>query len=94
MRRRPILRTRLTRAGGFALVGAAMFGLAVLIAAVRLRDHRSTPMPPPSSIGFPLQAQLDRCRRIDRLEDVDDACRAAWTELRRRFFDGPEGARP
>jgi conjugative transfer region protein TrbK len=34
----------------------------------------------------PLGAELERCRKIARPDDVDDACRAAWAEIRRRFF--------
>lgn len=87
----PLLTKRVSRAGAFVLLGAVIF-----ISAIQF--HREKPMPllPPSSTSpmaaaadktnEALDATLERCRAIVRPEDVDDACRAAWAEVRCRFF--------
>jgi len=83
MRADPVLLKRIGRAAAFALVGAA-----ILAAGISL--HRA-PSPAPATApamqsADPLDAELARCRDIVRPEDVDDACRNAWAEVRRRFF--------
>jgi len=82
MRADPTLMKRLGRMIAFALVGAALAA-----AAARL-DNREAAIPPTpaAQVVGPLDAELERCRKIPRPEDVDDACRTAWAELRRRFF--------
>ncbi len=79
---------RVGRAGAFALLGAA-----ILISAIRFHQEKPTPVLPPLSVPPPvaqadtsLDATLERCRAIAQPEDVDAACRAAWAEVRRRFF--------
>ena len=92
MRADPILVKRITRATAFALAGVA-----IVVAAVRIDRSEPTPSPRPvAPVVDPLGAELERCRKIARPEDVDDACRAAWAEIRRRFFaPDPAGeARP
>ncbi len=91
MRADPIFRKRIGRAVAFALVGA------VLLATVIHMGNRApvTPIPAPTAhIADPLDAELARCREIARPEDVDDACRAAWAEMRRRFFAPHQEGRP
>ncbi|MEJ1978629.1 MAG: putative entry exclusion protein TrbK-alt [Acetobacteraceae bacterium] len=73
---------RTGRAAGFVVLGAA-----ILVAAIRV--HRESSPPPPESVvqqTDPLDTELNRCRAITRPQDVDNACRAAWAERRRRFF--------
>ncbi len=84
----PILIRRVGRAGAFALLGAV-----ILISAILFHRERPTPVLPPLSASpqavaadKALDATLERCRAIARPQDVDDACRAAWAEMRRRFF--------
>ena len=83
MRADPILLKRIGRATAFALVGAA-----IVATAISLRGHAPVVSisAPAAHLADPLDAELVRCREIARPEDVDDACRAAWAELRRRFF--------
>ena len=92
MRPSPALLKRLGQAGGFVLLGGA-------VAALGVRIDLAAPTAPRHALtaeAKPLEAELARCRRIDRPEDVDAACRAAWAELRRRFFldTSSRGARP
>jgi conjugative transfer region protein TrbK len=64
-----------------------ILGTAILVAAIRAQ--REAPKPPPEPVAWqvdPLDPELNRCRAITRSEDVDGACRAAWAEVRRRFF--------
>lgn len=73
------------------LVAVAMGGLVVLMAAIELQDvvkeERGTEVSVPAS--DPLRAELARCRALTPDEvATDTACRAAWAENRRRFFDG------
>ncbi len=84
----PILIRRAGRASAFALLGAV-----ILISAVQFHREKPTPVlptlsatPPAAQADKALDATLERCRAIARPEDVDDACRAAWAEIRRRFF--------
>lgn len=73
------------------LVAIAMGGLVVLMAAIELRDavkeERAAPVA--ATPDDPLRAELARCRTLTP-EDLatDAACREAWAENRRRFFDG------
>jgi conjugative transfer region protein TrbK len=74
---------RIGRATAITLLGAAILAAAI---SVRPRE-RMAPIPAQAApAADPLDAELARCRAIARPEDVDDACRAAWAELRRRFF--------
>jgi len=74
---------RSTRTGAFALLGVAILATAVSINIGR----RAAPQPAPAArVVDPLNAELARCRTIAPPKEVDDACRAAWAEVRRRFF--------
>ena len=92
MRVGPIPLKRIGRAVACALVGA------VLIATAMRIDRREPTVAavPPAQTADPLSTELERCRNISKLEDVDDSCRAAWAEARRRFFSPhePSEARP
>jgi len=72
-------------------VAITMGGLVVLMAAIELhdavREERGAPVA--ATPVDPLRAELARCRTLTP-EDLatDTACRAAWAENRRRFFDG------
>ncbi|MGK7755180.1 putative entry exclusion protein TrbK-alt [Roseovarius sp. C03] len=73
------------------LVAIAMGGLVVLMAAIELqnavKEDRTAPVA--ATPDDPLRAELARCRTLapDDLK-TDTACREAWAENRRRFFDG------
>ena len=74
--------TAMSRATGFALVGAA-----IVATALHLPDDRPTA----SSItaarpADPLAAELARCQALGMAAQNDAACTAAWAENRRRFF--------
>lgn len=83
MRIDAVLLKRIGRAAAFTLLGAA-----ILAAAISIRPReRIAPLPAQAApTTDPLDAELARCRTIARPEDVDDACRTAWAEVRRRFF--------
>ncbi len=91
MRTDPILLKRIGRTVAFALAG-----MAILAAAIGMSGRAPvTPIPAPTAhTADPLDAELVRCREIAKPEDVDDACRAAWAELRRRFFAPHPEERP
>jgi len=93
MRLDPLLLKRIGRAAAFALVGAA-----ILATGIRMGGHTPPPQrpAPAAPVADPLDAELARCRDIARPEDVDDACRAAWAKVRRRFFapHDPNEVRP
>jgi conjugative transfer region protein TrbK len=74
---------RVTRAGAVAVLGIAILATAVNINTSR---RMASPPAPAAAVANPLDAELARCRAIAHPEDVDDACRAAWAEVRRRFF--------
>lgn len=73
------------------LVAIAMGGLVLLMAAIELQDavmeERGAPVA--ATPDDPLRAELARCRTLTPEQiEADTACRAAWAENRRRFFDG------
>ncbi|VVT24796.1 putative entry exclusion protein TrbK-alt [Rhizobium sp. EC-SD404] len=74
------------------LVAIAMGGIVLLMMAIELRDAVKEERAAPVSVtpDDPLRTELARCRALapEALE-TDTACRAAWAENRRRFFDGP-----
>ena len=74
---------RAGRAGAFAVLGAV-----ILASAIRFHHDKPKPPPPTPEAGQDnaLDATLERCRAITPPENVDAACRAAWAEVRRRFF--------
>ena len=80
MRADPALLKRLAQMVAVMLIGAA---IAVTTAGL---DRRVVVAPASEASADPLAAELERCRRIVRPEEVDDACRVAWAETRRRFF--------
>ncbi len=91
MRPDPILLKQIGRVVAFVLAGAAILATAINM------SGRAPVTPMPASTGHladPLDAELVRCREITRPDDVDDACRAAWAELRRRFFAPHPGEQP
>ena len=82
MRADSILLKRVGRALACALASAA-----IVTAAVRIDRREPTMAPEPTAhTADPLGAELERCRNISNPKDVDDSCRAAWEETRRRFF--------
>ena len=83
MRVDAVLLKRIGRATAFALLGVTILATAI---SVRSRE-RAAPLPAQAApTADPLDAELARCRAIARPEDVDDEYRAAWAEVRRRFF--------
>ena len=82
---------RITRAGAVALLG-----IAILAAAITMNARPKSVQQPAPQIqsADPLDAELARCRAILRPEDVDDSCRAAWAEVRRRFFATHDEVKP
>ncbi len=82
---------RITRAGAIA-----MLGIAILAAAITMSARPKSPSQPAAQVksADPLDAELARCRAILRPEDVDDACRAAWAEVRRRYFAPRDEVKP
>ncbi|WP_051631324.1 putative entry exclusion protein TrbK-alt [Afifella pfennigii] len=72
-------------------VAIAMGGLVVVMAAIELQDAITDEraLPVAATPDEPLRAELARCRALTPDELVTDtACREAWAENRRRFFDG------
>jgi conjugative transfer region protein TrbK len=70
-------------------IGFAVAGGALLATGARLADSQEkevvtnlSPLLP----ADPVSAELARCRAITDPAAVDDACRAAWAENRRRFL--------
>jgi len=82
MRADPALVKRMARVIAFALLGAA---LAATAARIDDREADVPPTPTPRAVD-PLDAELERCRKIARPEDVDEACRIVWAKVRQRFF--------
>lgn len=73
------------------LVAIAIGGLVVLMAAIELQDavKKERALPVAETLDDPLRAELARCQTLTPEElETDTACRAAWAENRRRFFDG------
>ena len=92
MRADSTLVKRMGRVIAFALIGAA-----IAATAARINDREAAVPPTPAAqVVDPLGAELERCRKIARPEDVDDACRIVWAEVRQRFFtpDHAGEARP
>jgi conjugative transfer region protein TrbK len=92
MRADPTLVKRVGRVIAFALIGAA-----IAATAARVNDQEAAiPPTPAAQVVDPLGAELERCRKIARPEDVDDACRIVWAEVRQHFFtpDHAGEARP
>lgn len=94
----------MTRVDSALLVrfGALAFAvLAIVLAAVQLDREtgqngsavRVVTVEPDEGAVDPLAAELARCRTLTAPEQVDEACRRAWTERRARFF-GQQEARP
>jgi conjugative transfer region protein TrbK len=82
-------------------VGAALFAgsavlVAVLTARLDARDQRESARVAAAAPAAPdpLPAELARCSRLTDPAQVDDACRRAWAEQRRRFFSPATSARP
>jgi conjugative transfer region protein TrbK len=73
------------------LVAFGLGALAAFFAAVELANTVAPETPAVSPVkDDPLQAELARCRSITPEDlDTDTACRAAWSEQRRRFFGLP-----
>lgn len=74
------------------LVAIVMGGIALMAAAIELKDavQQERGAPSAAPVDDPLRAELARCRTLtpERLQ-TDTACREAWAENRKRFFDGP-----
>ena len=85
MRARPLNIPAIGRAVGFVLVAAA-----IVATAVHFHDADRSRSPALSSVAphdDPLVTALARCQALGATAEGDAACRAAWAENRRRFFN-------
>ena len=87
MRTRPLNIAMIGRAAGFVLVAAAI--VATAISFHRDDARRNAPVSSPAIQSDPLARELARCQAIGMAAEDDAACKAAWTENRRRFFASP-----
>ena len=73
------------------IAAAALAGLALAVALVKLREEPEISQGPAPAVwvpdGDPLPAQLRACAEMGELALSSPDCRAAWAEKRRRFFD-------
>lgn len=73
-------------------VGAVLFACsAVLVAVLDAQLRRDMPevaiaVAAPTPEPDPLAAELARCAALTDPAAIDDACRRAWAQQRRRFF--------
>jgi len=76
----------ITRAAGFAAVAVTIIVAAIHLGRHDTRSRSSANLIPP--VGNPLARKLSRCGTLDisALKEEREACEAAWTENRRRFF--------
>lgn len=78
---------RVVRRTSIALgVGAALCGLAALLAARKGEELRSSPPAIQSVSSDPLVAEMRRCQLLGEPGAHDPDCLAAWAENRRRFL--------
>ena len=93
--RRPLFRSdrlaaldrRLVRRTSIALgVGAALCGLAALLAAREGEELQSSPPAMQSVSSDPLVGEMRRCQLLGEPGAHDAGCLAAWAENRRRFL--------
>jgi conjugative transfer region protein TrbK len=79
----------------FAAMGRAIWFALIALAIVAVALHRRydeparAPLPAPSLASDALARELARCQAIGMAAEDDAACKAAWTENRRRFFASP-----
>jgi conjugative transfer region protein TrbK len=80
----------------FAAMGRAIGFVLIALAIVAVAVHRRydeeparAPLPVPSIPSDALARELARCQAIGMAAEDDAACKAAWTENRRRFFASP-----
>jgi conjugative transfer region protein TrbK len=78
---------RLGRWIAYALVAGAVLATGVRLAGEDSAGEATTKLHAPVLPADPLSAELARCRAITDPAAVDDACRAAWAENRRRFLN-------
>lgn len=70
-------------------LGAAVLGLALLAAALAIRDPdvpEPTRAPPAVTPTDPLAVELARCRDLGLEAASDPACKEVWAKNRARFF--------
>ena len=78
---------RVVRRTAIALgVGAALCGLAALLAAREGEELQSSPPAMQSVSSDPLVAEMRRCQLLGEPGAHDAGCLAAWAENRRRFL--------
>ena len=78
---------RVVRRTSIALgVGAALCGLAALLAAREGEELQSSPPAMQSVSSYPLVAEMRRCQLLGEPGAHDAGCLAAWAENRRRFL--------
>ena len=81
----------LLRAATLAFVAAA---ITLAVNQLRHGDDEIADVPSADVLVDPLAAELARCRTITPEQNaIDDTCRRAWAESRRRFF-APSSSRP
>ena len=85
MRARPLNIPAMGRAVGFVLVAAA---IVATVAHFHDADRsRSPALSPAAPHADPLATALARCQALGAAAEGDAACRTAWAENRRRFFN-------
>ncbi len=72
-------------------VGAILTAAVIWMSGEDLRDREAVGMAA-SKVDDPHAAELARCNAIGSAALDDAACRAAWSENRRRFFGGDSSA--
>ena len=78
------------------IAAIVVLGVAILAAAVTMNARPKSVQQPSAQVQNtdPLDAELARCRAMLHPEDIDESCRAAWAEVRRRFFAPHDEVKP
>jgi len=84
---------RLGRWIAYALVAGAILATGMRLAEDDTAGQAAMKLQSPALSADPLRVELARCRAITDPAAVDEVCRAAWAENRRRFLNLPEERR-
>jgi len=84
---------RLGRWIAYALVAGAILATGLRLADDEATGQANMKLQATVVSNDPLRTELARCRAITDPTAVDEACRAAWAENRRRFLNLPEERR-